>query len=168
MIETERLRLLPLKHQQLLQYILADGSLEAALNLNSTARAISPALNEALEETILPNVADPEKDYLYATLWTIIIKAENKMVGDLCFVGEPNEAGTIEIGYGTYENFRGKGYMTEAVAGMIGWAKSQPGVKTMVASTDKTNPASFAVLQKNNFVKSGENETLYHWKLDLG
>jgi len=120
-----------------------------------------------LEETILPNVADPGKNYLYATLWTVIFKAENKMVDDLCFVGEPNEEGAIEIGYGTYESFRGQGYMTEAVAGMIGWAKNQPGIKTMIASTDKTNPASFAVLQKNNFVKSGENETLYHWKLDV-
>ncbi len=167
MIETERLRLLPLTHQQLQLYILADGSLEASLNLSTTQRTISPALKEALEETILPNVADPGKNYLYATLWTVIFKAENKMVGDLCFVGEPNEEGAIEIGYGTYESFRGQGYMTEAVAGMIGWAKNQPGIKTMIASTDKTNPASFAVLQKNNFVKSGENETLYHWKLDV-
>jgi hypothetical protein len=28
------------------------------------------------------------------------------MVGDICFVGEPNTEGEVEIGYGTYENFR--------------------------------------------------------------
>jgi len=167
MIETERLRLLPLTHQQLQLYILADGSLEASLNLSTTQRTISPALKEALEETILPNVADPGKNYLYATLWTVIFKAENKMVGDLCFVGEPNEEGKVEIGYGTYENFWGMGFMTEAVGGMIDWAKKQLNVKSILASTDKNNPASFAVLQKNKFEKSGENDQLFHWKIDI-
>lgn len=64
-------------------------------------------LKEALEQTILPNVADHTKNYLYSTLWTAISKAENKMIGDLCIVGEPNAAGEIEIGYGTYVEFQG-------------------------------------------------------------
>lgn len=167
MIETERLRLLPLTHRQLAKYILADNSLETELHLNPSSRSISPELKEALEETILPNVADPNKNYLYSTLWTAIFKLENKMVGDLCFVGEPNPAGEIEIGYGTYEDFRRKGFMTEAVGGMIAWAKTQPGVRAIVASTDKNNPASFGVLQKNNFALCGETESLFNWRLDL-
>ena len=89
------------------------------------------------------------------------------MVGDLCFVGEPNEEGKVEIGYGTYENFWGMGFMTEAVGGMIDWAKKQLNVKSILASTDKNNPASFAVLQKNKFEKSGENDQLFHWKIDI-
>jgi RimJ/RimL family protein N-acetyltransferase len=104
---------------------------------------------------------------LFSTLWTIISKAENKMVGDICFVGEPNEVGEIEIGYGTYEEFRGKGFMTEAVGGMIGWAKKQTGVKSIVASTDKSNPASYSVLIKNNFSKIGETETMFKWILHI-
>lgn len=58
---------------------------------------------------------------------------DNKMVGDLCFMGEPGESGEIEIGYGTYEEFRQKGYMTEAVGGMIQWAHGQPGVYAVLA-----------------------------------
>jgi ribosomal-protein-alanine N-acetyltransferase len=30
---------------------------------------------------------------------------DNKMVGDLVIVGEPNADGEIEIGYGTYDEF---------------------------------------------------------------
>ncbi len=167
MIETERLRIVPLTYEQLLKYILADQSLEAALQLNPTSRNISPDLKEALEETILPNVADKSKNYLFSTLWTLILKTELRMVGDLCFVGEPNPAGEIEIGYGTYEDFRKKGFMTEAVGGMIGWAKTQADVKSIIASTNKDNPASAGVLQKNNFKLSGETETLLNWRLDL-
>lgn len=167
MIETNRLILKPLTYNQLVKYARCDNSLEAELNLNETSRTMSPELLEALEQTILPNVADVTRDYLYSTLWTAISKTDNKMIGDLCIVGEPNPDGEIEIGYGTYEEFQGKGFMTEIVAGMIEWAKKQPQVKSVIASTDKTNIASFKVLEKNKFIKVGETETILNWKLKL-
>lgn len=167
MIETERLILRPLTYDQLVKYTYCDNSLEEELNLNETSRTISPELKEALEQTILPNVADNTKDYLYSTLWTAISKTENKMIGDLCIVGEPNAEGEIEIGYGTYDEFQGKGFMTEIVGGIIEWTKMQPIVKSITASTDKTNTASFKVLQNNNFIKIGETDTQFNWKLEI-
>ena len=167
MIETERLLIKPLSYNQLVKYIQVDNSLETELNLNETSRTISAELKEALEQTILPHVADASKNYLYSTLWTVISKADNKMVGDLCFVGEPKANGEIEIGYGTYNEFQRRGFMTEAVGGMIEWAKQQPEVKAIIASTDKTNVESYSVLLKNNFTKTGGSEELFHWKLQL-
>jgi len=61
MVETERLILKPLTYGQLIK--------------------------EAFEQTILPNVADTTKNYLFSTLWTAISKIGNKMIGDLCIVG---------------------------------------------------------------------------------
>jgi len=167
MIETKRLILRPLTYDQLVKYTKCDNSLEEELNLNETSRTISPELKEAFEQTILPNVADKTKNYLYSTLWTAISKTENKMIGDLCIVGEPNAEGEIEIGYGTYDEFQGKGFMTEIVGRIIDWTKTQSSVKSIAASTDKTNTASFKVLQKNNFIKIGETETLFNWKLEI-
>ena len=167
MTETERLILKPLTYDQLVKYSKCDNSLEEELNLNETSRTISPELKEAFEQTILPNVADKNKNYLYATLWTAILKAENKMIGDLCIVGEPNLEGEIEIGYGTYDEFQGKGFMTEIVSGIIIWTKTQSIVKSIIASTDKTNIASFRVIEKNNFKKIGETDTLFNWKLEM-
>lgn len=167
MIETGRLIIKPLTYGQLLKYIKGDYSLESELRLNATSRTISPELKEALEQTILPNVANTNNDYLYSTLWTVILKEENKMVGDICFVGEPDTDGEIEIGYGTYEEFRGRGFMTEAVSAMIKWASDQPHVKTIIAATEKSNIASFTILEKNKFVKVGENETLINWRLRI-
>ena len=167
MIETERLIIKPLTYNQLEKYIRNDNSLEQELNLNETSRSISPELKEALEHTILPNVADTTKNYLYSTLWTLISKHDNKMVGDLCFTGTPNIDGEIEIGYGIYDIFEGKGFMTEAVEGMILWAEKQPEVYAIIADTEKNNTASFRVLEKNGFLKTGETGTLFHWKLKL-
>lgn len=167
MIETKRLIIKPLTFNQLNKYILNDNSLEQELNLNETSRSISPELKEALEQTILPNVADTSKNYLYSTLWTMISKNDNKMVGDLCFVGAPNAEGEIEIGYGTYDAFEGKGFITEAVGGMILWAEKQPEIRAIIADTEKQNTASFRVLEKNGFVKTSETDTLFQWKLNL-
>lgn len=167
MIETERLILKPLTYEQLLKYAKCDNSLESELNLNETSREISAELKDALEHTIIPNVRDKSKDYLYSTIWTAISKAENIMVGDLCLYGEPDADGEIEIGYGTHEEFRNKGFMTEIVKGIIEWVKIQVKIRSIIASTDKTNPASSRVLENNNFIKIGETETLYNWKLEL-
>jgi len=165
MIDTERLVIIPLTFEQLLKYFRCDNSLESELNLNKSSRTISPELKEAFELTILPNVADQNKNYLFSTLWTAIAKAENKMVGDLCIMGEPNADGEIEIGYGTYQEFENKGLMTEIVGGIIRWVKSQKAVNSIAASTEKSNVASFRVLEKNGFVRTGETETLLNWKL---
>ena len=87
------------------------------------------------------------------------------MVGDLCFVGEPDDQGRAELGYGTYEEHQGKGYMTEAVGAVVQWALAQSGVQSVVASTEKQNIPSFRVLEKNGFQKYEETDTLYYWKI---
>lgn len=167
MTNIKRITVKPLTYSQLLKYVANDHSLEKELGLQETRRTISPELKEALEQTNLPSVVENESRYHYFTLWTIISKPENRMVGDLCFMGLPTDDGEIEIGYGTYEQFRGNGYMTEAVGALIEWAKQQPGVKTIAASTDKTNVASYTVLQKNQFVQVGESDELFHWRRKL-
>jgi len=162
-VETTRLRILPLSYEQLVKYVECNNSLEMELGLLPGERTIPPALKEAFEQTILPNVADQAKNYLFNTLWTVISKADNKMVGDICIVGEPNAAGEIEIGYGTYDEYQGKGFMTEAVSCIISWAEKQPEISAVNASTEKSNIASFKVLEKNGFIKAGETDTLFNW-----
>jgi [ribosomal protein S5]-alanine N-acetyltransferase len=88
MIETERLTLLPLTYNQLSKYIKCDNSLEEELRVGKSSRTISPELKEALEETIMLNVADETKNHLFCTLWTVISKLEQKMVGAISVLWE--------------------------------------------------------------------------------
>lgn len=166
-IESKRLILKPLTYEQLVKYVACDNSLETELNLNKSSRVISPDLKVAFEETIFPNVADPSSNYLFSTIWTAISKTENKMVGDICMYGEADERGQVEIGYGTYEEFQNKGYMTEIVGAMIQWITTQRDIKFVIASTEKFNTPSFRVLEKNGFIKIGETDKLVHWKLPV-
>ncbi|MCJ8318824.1 MAG: GNAT family N-acetyltransferase [Colwellia sp.] len=167
MLETSRLILKPLTYRQMLKYIQNDNSLAAELKINKTTMKISPLLKDALEKSILPSIADKSKDYLYSTLWTVIDKSKNIAVADVCFQGEPNIKGEIEIGYGTYQEFQSQGYMCEAVQAMIIWAKNQGKVRAIIAATDKTNIASYKILENNNFIKDGESEEQFNWRLVL-
>jgi [ribosomal protein S5]-alanine N-acetyltransferase len=165
MIETERLILHPLTYEQLLKYSNLDNSLEEELNLEKSPRSISPELREALDYGIIPNVADEQQNYLFSTLWTIILKENNKMVGDVCFKGEPNIDGEIEISYGIHFEFRRKGYMTEAVGEMLKWAKMQPEVLKVLASTETNNISSQRVLRNNGFSNIRDSDSIIYWEI---
>ncbi|MDR1055330.1 MAG: GNAT family N-acetyltransferase [Prevotellaceae bacterium] len=168
MIESEHLIITPLTYNQLLKYIKLDGSLEVELGVEPVRRVMSDDFKDAIEKSIIPAVANPDNNYLYYTLWTILSKTENRVIGDLCFMGEPNDKGEIEIGYGTYPDYQNKGFMTEAVAETIKWIKKdQPAVTSIIAFTRNDNPASYAVLKKNEFVKVAETGLLLKWKLAL-
>jgi ribosomal-protein-alanine N-acetyltransferase len=159
--------LTPLTYQQMLKYIKNDHSLEDELALNHSSMVLSPELKDALEQSIMPCLQDENKNYLYSTLWTVIDKNINRSVADVCFQGEPNSLGEVEIGYGTYDQHQGEGYMTEAVECMIIWASRQNNVKAVIASTDKTNVASYTILEKNAFNKVSETDDQFNWRLDV-
>ncbi len=167
MIETTRLLLRPLTHDQVVAYARADHSLEQELGLATATGTLSAELQEAIEQAILPGLSDETRDPLYSTLWIAIDRAANNMVGAFCMLGEPNEKGEIEIGYGTFDEFKGRGYMTEIVGGILAWARTQPRVAAVLASTERSNIPSQKVLERNHFVNVGETGTLLHWKFVL-
>lgn len=163
-IETERLFLHPLTYEQLKKYLQNDGSLEKELAIEWRPREIHPELKEALENTLLPSVAN-NANYHFFTLWTMISKERNCMIGDLCFKGAPCEDGGVEIGYGIYPAFERKGHITEAVEVLCHWALGQKYVRSVKAETAKENIASQRVLQKNGFVFMGEKNGMLQWQL---
>ncbi len=167
MINTTRLAIIPLNHGQLIKYLENDFSLETELCLELNERVIAPELREALATDILPDVTASPEDYLFYTLWTVIHRSSRIMIGDICFMGPPDRNGEIELGYGTHPAFRGQGYMSEAVGGLVAWASAQSGVKIISAGTDKDNPASQGVLRNNGFQCCGMKGSQIRWQLVL-
>jgi [ribosomal protein S5]-alanine N-acetyltransferase len=165
-LQTTRLYITPLTKEQLAFYTLTDCSLENSLEVKPILRTVPSFLADIINNKILPSVIDANENALYYTFWTIIDINENVMVADLCFKGPPNEKGEIEIGYGTYPAFEGKGFMTEAVGAMLIWAFAQPNVQIVTAQTAPANIASQKILTKNNFVKYGETTENILWRVD--
>lgn len=165
-LQTARLRIIPLTPAQLTNYCAPDFSLENSLGATKIPRIVPEFLTNVIHNKILPSVSNPSKNYMYYTFWTIIAKQENIMVADCCFKGEPNEKGEIEIGYGTYPAFEGRGFMTEAVGEIVKWAFEQPNVQAVTAQTDPTNIASQKILEKNNFIQYGQTTENILWRID--
>jgi ribosomal-protein-alanine N-acetyltransferase len=167
-VETDRLLIAALDNRQLHLYIAPNNHLEEELGLKTGDRVLSQNLREMIDQITVPAMREAtEKNYYFFTLWVVIDKSRNRLVAELGFKGLPDHLGEIEIGYGTFPLSRGRGYMTEAVTGMISWAKNYPGIKIMKAETEQDNDASMRVLRKAGFVKTSKQYTRILWKNNL-
>ncbi|SET31056.1 GNAT family N-acetyltransferase [[Clostridium] polysaccharolyticum] len=113
-------------------------------------------LKKAYGEMLACMKALPDKEY-WGAAWKIALE-NGTIIGDLCFKGEPDKSGAVEIGYGIDAKYQRNGYGTEMVAAMAHWALVQPGVKLVVAQTNKENLASQKVLRNNGFIQDGYGE----------
>jgi RimJ/RimL family protein N-acetyltransferase len=60
----------------------------------------------------------------------------------------PAAAGAVEIGYTIFSAARRRGYASEAVAALVGWAMGTGQVSTVIASVAEDNAASHGVLRR--------------------
>ena len=157
-IETKRLIIKPLTCEELKKYIHSAGDLANELGLIPSQTLIDQETRDAITNDLLPNLEDPNKDPLFYTLWIVIGKSELAIVGGFCFHGEPDEMGEVEIGYGTDEEYRNQGIMTEAIAWIIQWISNHKKVKIIKAKTDPENTSSVRVLVKNDFIIDQQND----------
>jgi len=167
MIETQRLILKPLSYNELIKHIRFPNELAEDLGLIPSKSLIEKEVLDAILNDLLPNLSDSTKDSLFYTMWIMIEKNINAIIGGICFHGEPNENGEVEIGYGTDKDYQNKGYMTETIFGLIQWAKNNNRIQAIKAETDKTNIASILVLEKNNFELIEQNDSFVIMKLKL-
>jgi len=94
-----------------------------------TSDILKTAYSDMLEGAI-----EHEEQWEWYAIWMIEL-TDGDHVGELCFKGL-DEDGSVEIGYGILERYRGNGYATEAVKAIIQWALTQPDVTKITAEAD--------------------------------
>ncbi len=164
MIETERLRLIPLNMVQEMQYLEDKPELEEQMGLLYKPKQLPDELKQVIRRFILPLFLREPSDYYYFTSWIAVDLNLSQIVADLSFKGRPDENGSTEIGYGTFHPYRNQGYMSEALGGMLSWAFLQNQVKEVRAETKSDNLFSTKVLRKNNFKLIEDSGEFLHWK----
>lgn len=152
MFETERLLVRPLSADELRLLAKSPDEFTRELGFSPSESLSATETREAILNDLLPNVANSEDPNFY-TMWIIVAKSEKAIVGGVCFHGAPNSDGEVEIGYGIDEKYQNRGFMTEAVDGMVQWLKSCPKVRVVTAETELSNAPSLKVLQKAGFAK---------------
>lgn len=70
------------------------------------------------------------------------------VVGTCGFRNGPEDHGSVELAYHTFEPFEGRGYSTAAAQAMIALASKQPGVRRIIAHTLATPGPSPRILEK--------------------
>lgn len=116
------------------------------------AAQTDPELKQAYSEMLGGCLEHPDQAVWYAV--HAIELRDGTRVGDLSFKGLAPD-GSVEIGYGIDEAYRGQGYATEAVLAAVAWALEQPGVVRVEAETDADNHASQQVLRRCGFKECG-------------
>ena len=99
-------------------------------------------------------------------MFEIILRETGEVIGDIGFHGPPEEAGTVEIGYGIVEQYRGRGLVGESVVAICGLAWSRPEVTGIIARTEEGNAASAGVLRHAGFREDGVAGGLRNFSLD--
>ncbi|MEV4574126.1 GNAT family N-acetyltransferase [Nonomuraea jabiensis] len=83
----------------------------------------------------------------------IIERDSGLVVGSIGLFWPPAD-GTLELGYGIVASRRGRGYAPEATRALTEFALGAPGVHTVCAGVELSNPASIRVLEKAGFRRS--------------
>lgn len=98
-------------------------------------------------------------------VWVMIERRSSSVVGDIGFIGPPDEDGSVEVGYSVVPDRRRRGYATEAARAIVAWALDQPGVKMVVAGCDSDNAPSIHTLERAGFQRTGEADGQIRWAL---
>ena len=111
--------------------------------------------NNPLCEETLPMSVDYYKNVGYSPPWIgYFVKHNNVMVAGAGFKGRPKN-GSVEIAYGTFENFRRQGIGTTICRQLVELSlRTDPAVR-ITARTLPQNNFSTRILEKNNFVCLG-------------
>lgn len=162
-ITTDRLKMIPLKAENLGLLIKDQKQLESNLSLNESSSILSQELKQAMEVR-LSKVLTDEKNYFWCTNWIIVSKDINEIVGGIMIKGTPNDNGEVVIGYYTHFEHQGNGFMTEAVTNLKNWLLKQANVIYVIADTEKDNIGSHRVLEKTGAEMYKETEELFFWR----
>ena len=100
-------------------------------------------------------------------VWVMIERETQTVVGDLGFMGLPDDA-VVELGFSVIPERRSRGYATEAVGAIVGWVHREPRVRGVIARCDLGNAPSIRVLERAGFIRTGESAGQIVWRHEAG
>ena len=165
-LDSERLNLLPLQAKSLALALEDYGTMQAGLGLKVTKTILEDEEMQYAMKIRLTKVLENEDNYLWFTNWAIVRKEDNIIIGYLILKGLPNESGEVIIGYGIDEDFRRRGYATEAINKLMQWIFADPNVLSVIADTEKNNIPSCRLLEHIGAVRYKESEELIWWRIE--
>ena len=104
---------------------------------------------------VLEQLGDPAQQGWSA--WYLLCQEQgiDVLIGMCQFKGRPDTSGSVEIAYSILEDYRNRGYATEAVARLVRWAFGHQNVLEVAAETLPYRKQSIRIMEKNGFGFAG-------------
>ena len=159
MLSTPRLELVLLEPE-------SARALAAGINDNGHAWADGYPLGSTLLRAELTAAAAAQDRPLgdFGT-YQVVRRADGCVIGDVGFMGPPDETGAVSVGCAITEDARGQGYATEALTALLDWARAQSGLTCVLADTTRSNLASQRLLERVGLHRIGEDGELLYYML---
>jgi RimJ/RimL family protein N-acetyltransferase len=97
--------------------------------------------------------------------YQMVRRADDRVIGDVGFMGPPDATGAVSVGCAITEDARGQGYATEALSTLLEWARRQSGLTCVLADTTRSNVASRRLLERVGLHRVGEDGELIYYML---
>lgn len=151
-LETERLLLVPYQLSFIEATLIGDDKLQEV-----SGYSVAQEWPGVEFFFYLPYVLETVKQNKMKEKWThlVILKSEQKVIGEVSAQGNPELTGEAELGYGIVEAYAGNGYATEAAQAFLDWLLTE-NIKNVKAKTYLYHKRSQHILKKLGFVKTGE------------
>ncbi len=156
-IRTARLELVPAT-VEIARAEIEDRARFAAVLRVALPEVWPPPLNDDVSMQWLLGMIERDPGAVGWAAWYVVLRGAGTagppgppagtLIGNAGFMGPPGADGSVEMGYSILEAHQGRGYATEAVRALIGWAFEYPAVRRVSARTFPNNPRSIRVLEK--------------------
>ncbi len=160
-LESKRMEIIPLTQHEMRIYVKSRSDYEKHANLTVTGVEVPEFYREEIKEMmqIEPEAwASKHKEYLFHTIWLMIIKETKTIVGQFVFNGKPNPEGEVEIFFIVEPPYRKKGIATETMLEILKWGCKTKNFRKVYIDADFQNKAAMASLQKLGFKQESEDE----------
>jgi len=168
LIKTKRLEIYALTLEALLLFITKPQVFAVMYGYKGDFRFDNNEV-EVIKKDLLPSLKLAQGYWYYYTMWLMVDRQNQTIVGSFCFYGKPDIHKAIEIGYGVSSNQQNKGYMNEALMGVIDWCTKNILINMLKARCDISNEASNRLLKKSGFLTSkiNQKENLIDWYINV-
>lgn len=169
LLQSGRLKLLPLNYEQLLLQKYSPQDFAETLGLQSPVIDAPPTFLQGLEQARnncwLPGTRAYPDLYCWYTNWQIILKSSDTIIGSVAFGGYPDDYGQTTVGYVIDTLHQNNGYATEAISTLCRWGFQYSVLKAVIADTDAVNLASQKVLYNVGFTQTHTEKGNIYYRL---
>ena len=161
-LETKRLQLIPFLLDLKKAALNDRARLVEMLGVYVPVHWPGPDLAEALPSFIENMERAPSEP---AWDWIAIHTLAQAVIGDIGFMGGPDQEGVVEFGYSIVPEYRNQGYATEMARGLIAWAFQEKGIRVVTAACLDDNFGSIKVLEKVGMHRLEPGGNMLKWEI---